>query len=58
MTFDLIISTPSSFDEFQLSKYLSLLDFHGRFNMVGRPGGDGPKVSTFDLNAGKVFAAA
>ncbi|KAI1273522.1 oxidoreductase [Xylaria sp. FL0933] len=51
MTLDLIISTASSFEEFQLPSYLSLLDVHGRFNLVGLPGGDGPKVSTFDLIA-------
>ena len=49
MTFDLILSTASSFDGFQLSEYLSLLNVHGRFNLVGVPGGDGLNVSTFSF---------
>ncbi|CAP79664.1 Pc12g00370 [Penicillium rubens Wisconsin 54-1255] len=49
MTFDLIISTASSFQDFPLSQYLSLLGVHGRFHLVGVPGGDGLKVSTFDF---------
>ncbi|RAH57476.1 alcohol dehydrogenase GroES-like domain-containing protein [Aspergillus piperis CBS 112811] len=49
MTFDLIISTASSFQDFPLSQYLSLLGVHGRFHLVGVPGGDGLKISTFDF---------
>ena len=40
MTFDLIINTANSFEGFELAKYLSLLDVHGRWNSVGLPGGD------------------
>ncbi|OCL14728.1 alcohol dehydrogenase GroES-like domain-containing protein [Glonium stellatum] len=58
MTFNLIISTASSFDGFQLSQYLSLLDVHGRFNLVGLPGGDGLKVSTFDFITNSCFIGA
>lgn len=46
MTFDLVITTSSSFDCFQLSKYLSLLDVHRRFHI---PVGDGHKVSAYNL---------
>ncbi|GKZ19140.1 hypothetical protein AbraIFM66951_004500 [Aspergillus brasiliensis] len=41
MTFDLIINTVNSSDGFELNKYLSLLDVHGRWNLVGLPGGSG-----------------
>ena len=58
MSFNLIISTASSFDDFQLSQYLSLLDIHGRFNLVGLPGGDGLKVSTFDFITNSCFIGA
>lgn len=51
MTLDLIISTASSFDEFQMSEYLSLLDVHGRFNLVGLPAGKGPAITPFDFIA-------
>ncbi|KAI6778879.1 alcohol dehydrogenase-like protein [Emericellopsis cladophorae] len=37
-TFDLIVNTASSFDGFELGKYLSLLNVHGRWNSVGMPG--------------------
>lgn len=57
MTFNLIISTASSFDDFQLSQYLSLLDVHGRFNLVGLPA-DGIKVSTFDFIENSCFVGA
>ncbi len=39
MTFDLIINTSSSFDGFDLGRYMGLLDVHGRWNNVGMPGG-------------------
>lgn len=59
MTFNLIISTASSFDDFQLSQYLSLLDVHGRFNLVGLPAIQGGlKVSTFDFIANSCFIGA
>lgn len=57
MTFNLIISTASSFHEFQLSQYLSLLDVHGRFNLVGLPA-DSIKVSTFDFIENSCFLGA
>lgn len=37
MTFDLIVNTANSFEGFDLGKYLSLLDVHGRWNNVGMP---------------------
>lgn len=57
MTFNLIISTASSFNEFQLSQYLSLLDVHGRFNLVGLPADD-IKVSTFTFIDNSCFIGA
>jgi len=57
MTFNLIISTASSFDDFQLSQYLSLLDIHGRFNLVGLPA-ESIKVSTFDFIENSCFMGA
>src|SRR3954470_20013925 len=57
MTFNLIISTASSFDEFQLSEYLGLLDVHGRFNLVGLPA-DGINVSTFTFIGNSCFIGA
>jgi len=58
MTFNLIINTASSFDGFQLTEYLSLLDVHGRFNSVGLPGGDGLKVHTMDFISNGCFIGA
>lgn len=48
-TFDLIINTANSFDGFELSKYLSLLDVHGRWNSVGLPGGEGISIRNQDF---------
>ncbi len=48
-TFDLIVNTATSFDGFELSQYLSLLDVHGRWNSVGLPGGDGIVVRNQDF---------
>lgn len=48
-SFDLIINTANSFDGFELGKYLSLLDIHGRWNSVGLPGGDGIEVKNQDF---------
>lgn len=48
-SFDLIINTANSFDGFELGKYLSLLDIHGRWNSVGLPGGDGISVRNQDF---------
>jgi alcohol dehydrogenase (NADP+) len=58
MTFDLIISTASSFQDFPLSQYLSLLGVHGRFHLVGVPGGDGLKVSTDFIGNGCSIGAS
>lgn len=44
MTFDLIVSTASSFEGFDLDAYLSLLDVHGKWISVGLPEGEGIKV--------------
>jgi alcohol dehydrogenase (NADP+) len=49
MTFDLIVNTANSFEGFQLSEYLSLLDVHGRWNSVGLPGGDGITIHNQDF---------
>lgn len=46
MTFDLIINTASSSDNFDLSQYLALLDVHSRFISVGLPEGSGQEVKT------------
>lgn len=44
MTFDLIINTANSSEGFDLGKYLSLLDVHGRWISVGLPEGAGQEV--------------
>ncbi|PKS10386.1 hypothetical protein jhhlp_002137 [Lomentospora prolificans] len=49
MTFDLIINTANSFDGFQLSEYLSILDVHGKWVSVGLPGGDGITIKNQDF---------
>ncbi len=46
MTFDLIVNTASSTEGFDLSKYLTLLDVHGRWVSVGLPEGGGQEVKT------------
>lgn len=46
MTFDLIVNTASSNEGFDLDKYLSLLDVHGRWVSVGLPEGEGVEVKT------------
>ncbi|KAF4336067.1 C6 finger domain protein [Fusarium beomiforme] len=51
MTFDLILSTASSNDDFDLAPYLSLLKVHGRFIAVGLPEGEGWRVSPQSLLA-------
>lgn len=56
-TFNLIISTASSFQDFPLSQYLGLLDVHGRFNLVGLPA-ESIKVSTFDFIENSCFLGA
>jgi alcohol dehydrogenase (NADP+) len=49
MTFDLIINTANSTENFDLAGYLSLLDVHGRFVNVGLPEGSGQEVKSWDL---------
>jgi len=49
MTFDLIINTANSLENFDLGAYLSLLDVHGRFINVGLPEGSGAEVRSQDL---------
>ncbi|PKS09828.1 hypothetical protein jhhlp_004451 [Lomentospora prolificans] len=49
MTFDVILSTASGDDGFDLSPYLSLLRVHGKFVAVGLPEGDGWKVKPQSL---------
>jgi alcohol dehydrogenase (NADP+) len=49
MSFDLIISTANSLEGFDLGKYLSLLDVHGRYISVGLPEGEGARVRSQDL---------
>lgn len=49
MTFDLIVNTANSFDGFELGKYLSMLDVHGRWNSVGLPGGEGTMTRNQDF---------
>lgn len=49
MTFDLIINTANSSEGFDLSKYLSLLDVHGRWISVGLPEGAGQEIKTQDF---------
>ncbi len=44
MTFDLILNTANSNDNFDFETYLSLLDVHGRWISVGLPEGDGISV--------------
>ena len=46
MTFDLIVNTASSSEGFELEKYLSLLDVHGKWISVGLPEGSGQEVKT------------
>lgn len=49
MTFDLILSTASSNDDFSLAPYLSLLKVHGKFIAVGLPEGEGWRVAPQSL---------
>lgn len=49
LTFDLIVVTANSNENFDLSSYLSLLDVHGKYIMVGLAEGEGQRVSAFDL---------
>ena len=44
MTFDLIINTANSSEGFDLGKYLTLLDVHGKWVSIGLPEGEGQEV--------------
>ncbi|KAF3179899.1 hypothetical protein TWF106_004690 [Orbilia oligospora] len=57
-SFDMIITTANSNENFDLGKYLSLLTVHGKFIMVGLAPGDGQKVSAFDLLGNGCFIGA
>ncbi|KAF3914972.1 hypothetical protein ABW20_dc0110530 [Dactylellina cionopaga] len=57
-SFDMIISTANSTENFDLGKYLSLMKIHGKFIMVGLAPGDGQKVSAFDLLGNGCFIGA
>jgi alcohol dehydrogenase (NADP+) len=46
MTFDLIINTANSSEGFDLGKYLSLLDVHGKWISVGLPEGAGQEIKS------------
>lgn len=43
-TFDLILSTASSAEGFELAPYLAMLKVHGKFISVGLPEGEGWKI--------------
>jgi alcohol dehydrogenase (NADP+) len=58
MTFDLIVNTANGTENFDFSKYLSLLDVHGRWVSVGLPEGSGQVVSNFDLMKNGCFIGA
>lgn len=51
MTFDLIVNTANSMENFDMSAYLSLLDVHGKFISVGLPEGSGAEIRAQDLLA-------
>src|SRR5690606_3103936 len=55
LTFDLLICTANSAENFDLSSYLQLLDVHGKFITVGLPEGGGFQVKAFDLLANACF---
>jgi alcohol dehydrogenase (NADP+) len=44
MTFDVILSTASSDDGFDINLYLSMLNVHGKFISVGLPEGKGWEI--------------
>ncbi|KAF4119289.1 alcohol dehydrogenase (NADP+) [Geosmithia morbida] len=55
LTFDIIINTATSFDGFEMSRYLSMLDVHGHWNSVGLPGGEGMSIRNQDFIANGCF---
>lgn len=58
MTFDLIVNTANSTKDFELTKYLSMMDVHGRFISVGMPEGAGQEVKSQDLAFNGVLIGA
>ena len=48
-TFDIVINTSSSYDDFPLDKYLSIMDVHGDFVCVGLPEGKGVEMKAQNL---------
>jgi alcohol dehydrogenase (NADP+) len=57
-TFDLIINCANSTKGFDLAKYLSMLDVHGRWVSVGLPEEVGPSLKPQDLLQNGVFMSA
>src|SRR5690554_991338 len=55
MTFDLIVSTASGDDGFDLTPYLSLLRVNGKFIAVGLPEGEGWRVRPQSLLGNACF---
>jgi alcohol dehydrogenase (NADP+) len=58
MTFDLIVNTANSTEGFDLKSYLSLLDVHGKWIIVGMPEGAGQEVRSQDLAFNGVLIGA
>ena len=58
MTFDLIVNTANSTKDFDLTKYLSMMDVHGRFISVGMPEEAGQEVRSQDLAFNGVLIGA
>jgi alcohol dehydrogenase (NADP+) len=57
-TFDLIVNCANSTKGFDLAKYLSMLDVHGRWVSVGLPEEEGPSLKPQDLLQNGVFMSA
>lgn len=58
MTFDLILNTANASEGFELGKYLSMCDIHGRFVSVGLPEDAGNMVHAKDLISNGVLMGA
>lgn len=58
MTFDLIVNTANSSEGFDLERYLSLLDVHGKFVSVGLPEGEGVEVRSQTFLSNGCFIGA
>lgn len=48
-SFDVVINTSSSYENFDLAKYLSMMDVHGKFISVGLPEEEGIVIKAQDL---------